>query len=135
MSGFFGTEADLWVDLFLLVLVLLLPTLLFAVGLARRGRIRAHATVMVTAFVVFVVVLVAFEIDVRTSDVPAPATVPFLIHLCFALPGLALWIYQVSTARRAFANPAPHRRRGRILFGLLVTTVATGIWLYLATYS
>ena len=135
MSGFFGTEADLWVDLFLLVLVLLLPVLVVAIALARRGRIRAHATVMVTAFFVFLLALVTFEIDVRTSDVPAPATVPFLIHLCFALPGLALWIYQVATARRAFSNPAPHRRRGRILFGLLVATVATGIWLYLATYS
>ena len=135
MSGFFGTEADLWVDLFLLVLVLLLPTLLFAIGLARRGRILAHARVMVTAVFVFLVALVTFEIDVRTSDVPAPATTPFLIHLCFAVPGLVLWIYQVATARRAFSNPAPHRRRGRILFGLLVATVATGIWLYLETFT
>ncbi len=135
MSGFFGTKADFWVDIFLLVLVLLLPVLLVAVALARRGRIRAHATIMVTAFFIFLLALVTFEIHVRTSDVPSPATVPFLIHLCFAVPGLVLWIYQVATARRAFSNPAPHRRRGRILLGLLVVTVATGIWLYLATFT
>lgn len=135
MSGLFGTEADLMVDLFLLLLVALLPVLVAAVLLARSGRTKAHSRVMTCAFVLFAAALVMFEIHVRTEGTPALPAWPLVIHLCFAVPALLLWIFQVSTGKRAYRDPAPHRRRGRILFGLLVATVATGIWLYVATFA
>jgi len=57
-----------------------------------------------------------------------------VIHLCFAFPSLALWAIQVLRGGRAMVEPVPHRRRGRILLVLLAATVATGFWLYVATF-
>ena len=46
----FGTRASLLVDLFLLVLVVCLASMLVGVGLVRRGRVKAHAAVMIETF-------------------------------------------------------------------------------------
>ena len=133
--GLFGTRVGLVVDLFLALLVLLLPVLLVAVRLVRRGRVRAHATTMVVCFAVFLLAVIVFEVNVRVGDLPPPATVPFAIHMAFALPSLVLWIVQIALAKRAFLAPAPHRLRGKLLLALLCLTVATGTWLYIATFA
>lgn len=131
----FGTRASFFVDLFLLLLVLILPAIWFGAALARRGRIREHATVMVTCFVLFLAAVVVFEVDVQFLGEGVPlATVPLAIHLCLAFPTLALWIWQVATARRARSDPRAHRARGRALLAVLTATVATGIWLYVETF-
>lgn len=130
----FPTDAGLFVDLFLVLLVTILVAMLVAVALVRRGRVRAHAVVMSVCFALFVIGVVAFEAQVRLGPGARLAAAPLVIHLCFALPALLLWIRQVWTARRARANPAPHRRRGRLLLVLLSLTVATGFWLYWATF-
>lgn len=131
LIALFGTDAPFFVDLFLVTMVAVLPIMALAIVQARRGRIRTHATLMIAAFVLFVIALVAFEGAVRTMDdkPPLPALV-LTIHLCFALPGLLLWIWQIKNSKRARANPAPHRRLGRIVLGLLVATVVTGVWVY-----
>lgn len=129
------TRAGWAVDLFLLLLVALLPALLVAVRLVRRGRVRAHARVMVGAFVCFVVALVAFEAEVRLVGSATPPLGPFAVHLAFALPALGLWVVQIVLGRRALLHPAPHRRRGRVLLALLCATVATGVWLYIVTFA
>ncbi len=136
MNGFLGTDADFVIDLFLVLLVVLLPVLGVGIQLARRRRLKAHARFMVVTFLVFVVALVAFEVNVRihAATLPDPALTPMVIHLAFAVPALALWTWQVATAKRAFTDPEPHRRRGRLLGMLLLLTVGTGIWLYVATF-
>ena len=63
------------------------------------------------------------------------AVLPLVVHLCFSVPTLVLWIVQVATAKRALLDPAPHRRRGKALFGMLLGTVITGLWLYVATFA
>jgi uncharacterized membrane protein len=108
--------------------------MLKGVSLAQRGRVTAHARVMSACFAFFLVALVAFEIRVRVGEMPPLARLPLVIHLCFAIPGFLIWIWQIATARRARSNPAPHRLRGRILLLLLSTTVATGFWLYVASF-
>ena len=108
--------------------------MLKGVSLVRRGRVDAHAKVMTSCFFVFVAALAAFELRVRMGEMPPLARVPLIVHLSFAIPGLMLWIWQVATARLARANPVAHRLRGRILLLLLSATVATGFWLYLATF-
>ena len=70
------SEADPILGLFSLLLVLLLAAMLKGVSLARRGRVRAHARVMSTCFVVFLVALVAFEIRVRMGEMPPLARLP-----------------------------------------------------------
>ncbi|MGQ0615251.1 MAG: DUF420 domain-containing protein [Planctomycetaceae bacterium] len=135
MIALLNTRADLIVDLFLLLLILLLPVLLYGVRLARRGRLRAHAAVMGGSFLVFLAALLTFEIDVRLSkDLPAPAPLPFLVHMCFALPALFVWVLQLLRRAEAFTAPARHKRRGRLVLLLIAGTVATGTWLYRASY-
>jgi uncharacterized membrane protein len=126
------SEADPILLVFTLLLVVLLAVMLHGVSLARRGRVSAHARVMVACFVVFLLALVAFEVRVRMGEMPPLARRPLIVHLCVAVPGLLLWIWQVATAKRA--EPAVHRLRGRILLALLSATVATGFWLYVATF-
>jgi len=130
----FDTGAGFFVDLFLVLLVAILVAMLLAVALVRRGRVRAHAATMSTCFGVFLGGVVAFEVQVRLGPAVPLATVPLVIHLCCAGPALVLWIRQIWTARRARSHPAAHRRRGRVLLALLSLTVATGFWLYVATF-
>lgn len=130
----FDTGAGLFVDLFLVLLVAILVAMLLAVALVRRGRVRAHAVVMATCFGLFVAGVVAFEVQVRLGPAAPLAVAPLVIHLCFAVPAAVFWTRQVWTAPRARAHPAAHRRRGRLVLVLLSLTVATGFWLYVATF-
>ena len=132
----FGTKASLIVDFFLVVQVAMVPTLAWAIYLVRKGKVRAHARIMAAAFAFFLMSVVAFEVDVHLGGqrVPPPR-LTLIIHLCFSIPSLVIWTYQMVTAKTALVEPAAHRRRGKILFGFIVGTVATGIWLYLATFA
>ena len=130
----FGTRASLFVDLFLLALVVCLAAMLVGVRFVRKGDVRAHAAVMVSTFALFVLAVVAFEVAVRFGDPVTLPAAPLVIHLCLAVPCLLLWTRQIWLGRRALLDPAPHRRRGRILLVLLSLTVATGFWLYVATF-
>lgn len=130
----FGTRAGFVVDLFLAAQVLVLPTLLVAIAFVRRGRVAVHAWIMRAAFFLFLATVIAFEVEVRTGPRLELPLVVLGIHLCFALPALVLWAWQILRARQAFVDPPAHRRRGRILLALLSATVATGFWLYVATF-
>ena len=131
----FDTDAPLPVDLFLLLLIVILPALYVAVALVRRGKVRAHATIMIVCFVLFLIGVTSFEVQVQFGEAGPPlATTPLVIHLCFAFPGLLLWIYQMSRAKRVSKEPAAHRKRGRVLLALLTLTVVTGIWVYFQTF-
>lgn len=132
----FGTKASFLVDLFLAVQVVLLPTVIYGVRLVRLGNVRAHARVMITCFLLFLLSVIAFEIDVQfIGERVAPAFWPLGIHLCFALPALVLWVRQIASAKTVTTNPAAHRRRGKQIIALLALTIATGIWLYVATFA
>lgn len=127
--------AGIAVNVFLVLLVVLLPWMFWAVGLARKRRLRQHRRAMKVAFLLFVAALLAFEASMRFDPRKPPLPWTALgIHLCFAVPCFLLWGYQVAVGSRAFRDPAPHRRRGWILVSLLVPTVATGIWVYVAMF-
>ncbi|MCK6461695.1 MAG: DUF420 domain-containing protein [Planctomycetes bacterium] len=130
----FGTKAGLFVDVFLLVQLLVLPALLVAVAAVRRGKVARHARIMQVAFYAFLLSVIAFEVEVRLGPTPPVPLWILGIHLSFALPALGLWALQLVRGKQAFLDPAAHRRRGRILLALLSATVATGFWLYAATY-
>ena len=135
MIAFLGTEAGFFVDLFLVVLVALLPLLAYAVYLVRKGRVKAHAKTMVLCYVAFLLAVIAFEAQVHlgTPGPPLPR-VPLTIHLCFAVPCLLLWTYQIYRGKHAFFERNVHVLRGRILLALFVLTVGTGAWLYAVTF-
>ena len=132
----FGTDASLAVDVFLLTLVLTVPAMIVAIALVRRGWRRTHAALMMACFALFVMSVVAFEIDVHFGpNRIEPATVPLTIHLCFAIPCLLVWIRQIAARKQSETDPARHRRRGRLLMAIMLATVVTGVWLYTATFS
>jgi uncharacterized membrane protein YozB (DUF420 family) len=131
----FGTRAGVFVDLFLVAQILVLPGLLVAIAFVRRGRVAVHAWIMRSLFFVFLATVVAFEVEVRTGPKVALPLHVLAIHLCFALPALILWARQMLLSKQAFLDPPRHRRRGRMLLVLLSVTVATGVWLYLVTFT
>jgi uncharacterized membrane protein YozB (DUF420 family) len=132
----FASDAPLGVDLFLVVMLLLIPTMLIGIRLAATGRVQAHGRVMGVSFVLFVAALLAFEWAVRTMENrPDIPVLVLTIHLCFAIPGLALWTWQIIRAKKAPTEPKRHARRGKIVFALLVATVATGVWMYGAMFG
>ena len=129
------TAAALFVDVFLVVLLVELPVITYAIVLARKGKWKAHAKIMTACYAVFLLAVVAFEAQVHLGEPGPPlATIPLVIHLCFAVPCLLLWTYQIWRGKRVFAEREAHKRRGRILYALLVLTVGTGVWLYAATF-
>jgi len=130
----FGTRAGVLVDLFLVAQISVLPALLVAVAAVRRGRVSLHAWIMRVCFFVFLGTVLAFEVDVRMRPQPPIPLHVLMIHLCFALPAVVLWARQMWLSKQAFLDPPRHRRRGRMLLVLLSATVATGFWLYAATY-
>ena len=131
MSGIFGTDAGFFVDVFLLTQLVLLPAVGAAILLVRRGRVKAHVLTMLVSYVLFLLSVLAFEAEVHFGKGTPPLPVTTLvIHLCFAVPCLLLWTYQMWTGKRALFSPRNHRLRGRILFAILTLTVVTGVWLY-----
>ena len=131
MPGLLAREAPLAFDLFVLVMLALLPVLALAIGLVRRGYARAHGVLMAASFVLFVAALVDFEWAARTmEDRPPLPALALTIHLCFAVPALALWTWQIARAGQSRSDPRRHARRGRLVFSLLVVTVGTGVWVY-----
>ena len=136
MLALFASDAPFGVDLFLVVMVLLVPTMVWGIRLAATGKLQAHKRVMGVSFVLFVGALLAFELAVRTMENrPDIPVLVLVIHLCFAIPGLGLWTWQILRGKKAPSEPKVHARRGKIVFALLVATVATGVWLYGAMFS
>jgi uncharacterized membrane protein YozB (DUF420 family) len=131
-----GTDAPWAVELFLVVQVATLPLMGVAIACAAKGRIRAHAALMIVTYGAFLLSLIAFEWTVRTmDDKPALPGLVLFVHLLFAVPGLILWSVQLFRGTRAPSEPARHRRRGRMVFGLLVATVATGVWVFVEMFG
>ena len=136
MLAILGTDAPWAVELFLVVQVATLPVLVIAIACAAKGKIRAHATLMVSAFAAFLLSLIAFEWTVRTmDDKPALPGLVLAIHLLFALPGLVLWSVQLFRAKRAYSEPERHRRLGRIVLALLTATIVTGVWVFVEMFG
>ena len=136
MAAILSPDAPAAFDFFLLVMLALLPVMGLAIRQARLGRVRSHAMLMICSFALFFIALVDFEWAARTmDDLPPLPGIVLAVHLCFAVPALALWIYQLATAKRARLTPKRHAKLGRVIFALLVATVGTGVWVYRAMFG
>lgn len=150
--GFLPTRGDFMLDFVCVALVAVLPILLFGIYLARYGRqYRRHKQVQIALAVILLVVVLAFEIDVRFFTdwrrlaAPSPYFEPgtwnpvwysLLVHLGFAVPTLVLWIYVVVQALRNFPRPAApgaysaaHRFWARLAASGMAMTAITG-WVF-----
>jgi hypothetical protein len=147
--GFLGTPASLMLDVVVCSLVLVVPTLVWSLRLARRKRFALHKRVQIALGVVLAVVVVLFEIDMRRQGgfwsmalvregAEARNLATLLgVHLAFSGTTVVLWAVTLIWAIRKFPDPpAPcafspvHKTMAWIAVIDMVMTVATGLMVY-----
>ena len=155
-QGFLGFDSSLMLDVVVCALVLVVPVIIFSLYLVKvRKNYALHAAIQTTLSVVLLVVVVAFEVDMRmhggwqnivnkNPDAPRLAgealsqvRTMLLVHLVFAVSTPVLWITTLVLAWRRFANPPQpglHSRTHKTLGWLstidLVLTSVTGLGFY-----
>lgn len=134
IDGFLGARGSLMLDVVFLAMFAVLPILAVSIWLVKRGHFQAHKRIQVALGIVLLVSVVAFEVDIRLMDFteveyqghsvngweiralespyfdPAAkwtcvAGVSLIIHLFFAVPTAALWVYVIVMALRKFPSP------------------------------
>ena len=148
-DGFLGTRASLMLDVVCLAMVLVVVVLGWSIRQVRRhGRYELHKRIQLTLAGVLLVVLAAFETDVRlhgwqeraAGEIGGEASTAVItalsIHLFFALTTPVLWIVVIAMAWQRFPNPAApnkhsafHRRWARLAAWDMVLTAVTG-WVF-----
>jgi putative membrane protein len=152
LDGFLGTRATFMLDVVVLTMVALAPTLAWSIYQVRyRRRYALHKRVQLLLGTVLLVTVVLFEIDMRVNGWRDRASVsPYLgqdggvdwvdlalgVHLCVAISAAVLWVVVIARALRNFASPpAPglhsawHRRFGYLAAIDMFCTAATG-WIF-----
>ena len=148
-DGFLGTRASLMLDVVCLGMIVVVLVLGWSIKQVRvHQRYSLHRKVQLGLAGLLLVVLTAFELDVRLHgwrDRAAnqiggqPEFIVLLslwIHLFFAVTTVVLWILVVLLAWRKFANPPQpnshspfHRRWGKIAALDMLLTAVTG-WVF-----
>lgn len=148
-AGFYGTRADVLMDVIITIVALVPVLLTLAFGLARGRRYAHHAGVQVLTSIALAATLLVFEIYVRarggldglSQGSPWHQT-PFLqgylaVHLVFAVSSTLIWFWLlIRTWGRFGAPPTPgafsatHRRWGRLAMAGMLLTAITGLGLY-----
>jgi putative membrane protein len=148
-NGFLGTRASLMLDVVCLAMVLVVLVLGWSIRLVRcQRRYELHKRIQLTLAVMLVIVLSAFETDVRlhgwqeraAGEIGGEASTAVItalsIHLFFAVTTVVLWVVVLARAWRRFPNPAApnehskfHRRWARLAAWDLVLTTVTG-WVF-----
>lgn len=152
--GFLGTRADLLMDLVVVSLAAIVPTIGASWWLALRKRYPTHRTVQTTLFTVLLVVVSLFEADMRNQggifEMTAGsrfAGTTFLngsigFHTLLSISTSLLWLVLVPLSFYKFglaAQPGPfsatHRVVGRIGMVLMLLTGITGVELYVIGFA
>lgn len=148
-DGFLGTRASLMLDLVCLAMVVVIVVLAWSIWQVRRHRRYVlHKRAQLTLAGVLLVVLTAFELDVRlhgwqeraADELGGKASQLVLtalsIHLFFAVTTVLLWIVVIVLASRRFPNPPSpnshspfHRRWARLAALDMLLTTLTG-WVF-----
>ncbi len=148
IEGFFGTRADLIVDVVMLASAAL-PFLLYgAIRFARREEYDRHKWSQIVLFTLVNTLVLLLEIDIRFwgldkvieqsryygSDTLA---IVFVVHLIFAISSTLLWLWLIiiSVRRYPVHFRFPHKRYGKIVFADIVMTVITGWILYAMAFA
>lgn len=152
-DGFLGTRASFMLDAVCVGMVVVMLALTWSIRQARvRRNYQLHKRVQLGLAALLLVVLTAFELDVRLNGWqhraagsldgrPTQAVFTALgIHLCFAITTVVLWVVVIVRALRRFPNPpvpnehsAFHRRFGWLaVIDMLLTTVTGWVFYILA---
>jgi uncharacterized membrane protein YozB (DUF420 family) len=147
-----GSRAPLMMDVVAAAILLVLPLLALAIHLARHRRdyVR-HKQVQLAVTTALAVVILGFEVEVRTHDWrEAAAASPyygswlfpvFYVHLATAITATIAWVATVTMALKRFPRrPAPgpfsaaHRLMGRLAAALMGATAVTGWTFYYVAF-
>jgi len=153
IEGFLGSRGSLMLDVVAVAMLLIVPLLALSVYRVKFGRQYAlHKKLQLIMAAVLLVAVLLFEVDIRLNgweeramgspyfDPAAkwscPAGISLLVHLCFAVPTLLLWIVVVVQALRKFSRPPVpgshsrwHARWGTIAAIGMLLTALTG-WVF-----
>ena len=147
-DGFLGTRADALFDTILFAEFVVAGVLFYAIRQAKMKRYRRHRAIMLTTLLVLGLVLVLFEINLRTSggtrvifQRSTYAGTPTLaasiyVHLLFAVSTVAAWVTLAVTSliKHPRSLPGPfsrfHRTLGKVVvFGfVMVISTAAGVY-------
>ena len=143
-------------DVVVCALVLVVPVILYSLYLVKvRKHYALHAAIQTTLAVVLLLVVIAFEVDMRLhggwenivnpqpeaprvmGEALAQVRTMLWVHLVFAVSTPLLWITTLTLAWKRFANPPQpglHSRAHKTLGWLstvdLVLTSVTGLGFY-----
>jgi uncharacterized membrane protein YozB (DUF420 family) len=146
-------------DIVFVAMFVIIPAMGLSIFLVRyRRKYRGHKQLQLLLAAVLLVAVAAFEIDMQwlteweLRAIPSPffdaqrkwtcpVGISLLVHLCFAVPTAALWIYVIAQALRKFPDPigpGPHSRQHLVwarlaAVGMLMTAV-TGWIFYLMAF-
>lgn len=154
IDGFLGTRASLMLDVVFVAMFAVIPVMAVSIALARfRQQWAWHKRTQVILALVLLVAVLAFEIDMQLltewelraepspyfspdSKWTSPVGVALAVHLFFAIPTAAIWIYVISGALKRFPKPptptaysARHKLWGRIAAIEMTLTALTG-WVF-----
>jgi len=157
IDGFLGSRGSLMLDVVAVAMLAIVPLLALSVYRVKFGRQYAlHKKLQLAMAAVLLVAVLLFELDIRMNgwveravgspyfDLQnkwsCPAGIGLIVHLCFAVPTLLLWILVVVQALRKFSRPpqpGPHSRwHARwgmtAAIGMLMTAVTGWIFYWLA---
>lgn len=155
-QGFLGFDASLMLDVVVCALVLVVPVVAYSLYLVKvRKNYALHAAVQTTLSIVLLIVVAAFEIDMRlhggwqkiiNKNPDAPRLVGaaleqvrtmLMVHLVFAISTPLLWTVTLVLAWKRFSNPPRpgthshlHKKLGWLATLDLVMTSLTGLGFY-----
>jgi uncharacterized membrane protein YozB (DUF420 family) len=152
MPGFLPFNATFMLDFVLISLVLVVPILIFGLIQVHKKNYKLHAQTMLALGLLVLVVVIAFEVDMRYSGgieailttsgrqlAYTPAFKTLLgIHLFFAISTCILWVFTTIDAIKKFGlkNPQPgqyskkHKLLGKITTLDIVGVAITGFAVY-----
>jgi hypothetical protein len=169
IDGFLGTRGSLMLDVVFLAMFAVLPLLAVSIALVKRGKFHLHKKLQLVLGLVLLLAVVAFEVDMRLNgwiprayadganpyvalaeppasgerlklDWSCPVGLSLIVHLFFAVPTAAIWVYTIAAALRKFPHepvPGPysaaHKFWGWLATIEMVLTAVTGwVFYYLA---
>lgn len=139
-------------DVVFVAMFLIVPLMGVSIYLVRYRRMyQLHKWLQIGMGVVLLVAVVAFEVDMRFfTDWEALAVgspyytagqwnvvwYSLIVHLCFAVPTPAVWLYVIVQALRQFPNPAVPGKHSRAhifwarIGAILMTLTAVTGWVF-----
>ena len=147
-EGILPTRGSIMLDLVTLGMLLILILIGISIRFIKQERFELHKKLQVVISVIVLVVVIAFEVDMRFFTdwrelaIPSPLYESgwvmnlLLIHLCFAIPTPFVWGVLLIQAFRNFSNPpAPnhhshwHKKWGWGAVLIMTMTAITG-WIF-----